>query len=33
MYGYVRPPLDLPEAERKRFGRAYCGLCHTLGER
>ncbi len=33
MFGYVRPPLDLPEEERKRFGRAYCGLCHALGER
>ncbi len=33
MFGYVRPPQDLPEEERKRFGRAYCGLCHTLGER
>lgn len=33
MFGYVRPPQDLPEEERKRFGRAYCGLCHALGER
>lgn len=33
MFGYVRPPKDLPEEERKRFGRAYCGLCHALGER
>lgn len=33
MFGYVRPPRDLPEGELKRFGRAYCGLCHTLGER
>ncbi len=33
MFGYVRPPQDLPEEERKRFARAYCGLCHTLGER
>ena len=33
MFGYVRPVQDLPEEERKRFGRAYCGLCHTLGER
>jgi len=33
MFGYVRPPQDLPEEERERFGRAYCGLCHTLGER
>lgn len=33
MFGYVRPPQDLPEEELKRFGRVYCGLCHTLGER
>ena len=33
MFGYVRPPQDLPEEERARFGRAYCGLCHVLGER
>ena len=33
MFGYVRPPQDLPEEELKRFGRAYCGLCHVLGER
>lgn len=33
MFGYVRPVRELPEEERKRFGRAYCGLCHTLGER
>lgn len=33
MFGYVRPPQDLSEEERKRFGRAYCGLCHVLGER
>ena len=34
MYGYVRPPLgELPQAERDRFQRAYCGLCHTLGQR
>ena len=33
MFGYVRPPQDLPEEEQKRFGRVYCGLCHTLGER
>ena len=32
MYGYVRPPLEqLPQQERDRFQRAYCGLCHTLG--
>ena len=23
----------MPEEERNRFGRAYCGLCHTLGTR
>ena len=33
MFGYVRPPLDLPEEELRRFGRVYCGLCHALGER
>ena len=33
MFGYVLPPQDLPEEERNRFGRAYCGLCHTLGTR
>ncbi len=34
MYGYVRPPLEaLPEEERERFRRIYCGLCHTLGRR
>ena len=34
MYGYVRPPLEqLPQQERDRFQRAYCGLCHTLGQR
>ncbi len=33
MFGYVRPPQDLPEEEQKRFGRAYCGLCHVLGRR
>lgn len=33
MFGYVRPPQDLPEEELRRFGRAYCGLCHVLGER
>ena len=33
MFGYVRPPQDLSEEELKRFGRAYCGLCHALGER
>ena len=34
MVGYVRPPLgELPPAETERFRRAYCGLCHTLGQR
>ncbi len=33
MFGYVRPSQDLPEEERRRFGRAYCGLCHVLGKR
>ncbi|WP_455582259.1 DUF5685 family protein [Dysosmobacter sp.] len=34
MFGYVRPPLEsLPQPERDRFQRAYCGLCHTLGQR
>lgn len=34
MFGYVRPPLALLEpADRERFQRAYCGLCHTLGRR
>ena len=34
MFGYVRPPLAaLPQEERDRFRRIYCGLCHTLGER
>lgn len=34
MHGYVRPPLGtLPQAEAERFRRAYCGLCHALGER
>ncbi len=34
MFGYVLPPLEaLPQAEADRFRRAYCGLCHTLGER
>ena len=34
MFGYVRPPLEaLPQEEADRFRRAYCGLCHTLGQR
>lgn len=34
MFGYVRPAADkLEQADRDRFQAAYCGLCHTLGER
>ncbi len=33
MFGYVRPPQDLPQEELDRFRRVYCGLCHTLGQR
>jgi len=34
VFGYVRPPLEiLPQEEADRFRRAYCGLCHILGER
>lgn len=34
MHGYVRPPLGtLPREEAERFRRAYCGLCHALGQR
>lgn len=34
MFGYVRPPLAaLPEEEKERFRRVYCGFCHTLGQR
>lgn len=34
MFGYVRPSLaKLSEEDKARFGAAYCGLCHTLGER
>ena len=34
MFGYVRPPLDgLPDDEKDRFRRAYCGLCHALSRR
>lgn len=30
----MRPPLQaLPPEEAERFRRAYCGLCHTLGQR
>ena len=32
MFGYVRPPLQaLPQEEKERFRRMYCGLCHALG--
>ncbi len=34
MFGYVRPSLArLTEADKTRFGAAYCGLCRVLGER
>ncbi len=34
MFGYVRPSLaKLSEEDKARFSAAYCGLCHTLGER
>ena len=34
MFGYVRPAADrLTEEQKGRFQAAYCGLCHTLGER
>ena len=34
MFGYVRPAADrLTEAQEACFRAAYCGLCHTLGER
>lgn len=34
MFGYVRPASDrLSEAQQQRFEAAYCGLCHTLGQR
>lgn len=34
MFGYVRPVLDrLDEGQRDAYQSAYCGLCHTLGER
>ena len=34
MFGYVRPVLDrLDERQRKAYQSAYCGLCHTLGDR
>ncbi len=34
MFGYVRPALSLlSEEERGLYREAYCGLCHTMGER
>jgi len=34
MFGYIRPPLgELAQEETERFRAAYCGLCHTLGQR
>ena len=34
MFGYVRPAADrLTEDQEACFRAAYCGLCHTLGER
>lgn len=34
MFGYVQANLsDLSEEEQIRYHSAYCGLCHTLGER
>ena len=34
MFGYVRPAAGrLDEADKRRFGAAYCGLCRTLGDR
>ena len=34
MFGYVRPSEQrLNEQEKERFSAAYCGLCHTLGQR
>lgn len=34
MFGYVQANLsDLSEEEKARYRSAYCGLCHTLGER
>ena len=34
MVGYVRPLLDLmSEEERRQYKSAYCGLCHTMGDR
>lgn len=34
MFGYVRPVLNrLSEEEKSRYKSAYCGLCHTMGQR
>ena len=34
MFGYVRPSASrMSEADKRRFGAAYCGLCRVLGER
>ncbi len=34
MFGYVRPSqARLSEADKRRFGAVYCGLCRTLRER
>ena len=34
MFGYVQANLsDLSPEEKERYRAAYCGLCHTLGER
>ena len=34
MFGYVQANLaDLSDEEKTRYRSAYCGLCHTLGER
>ena len=34
MFGYVRPVLNrLNDEQREAYQSAYCGLCHTLGQR
>lgn len=34
MFGYIRPALGrLDEGQRDAYQSAYCGLCHTLGDR
>ena len=34
MFGYVRPVLNqLPQEEKDAYQSAYCGLCHTMGNR